>query len=211
MLYQPLRRHARHALSLPFAVAAVLAAAVLLPAPTVADQASQPSAPAAGQIATGYFHSCAMVAGAVRCCGYGGDGALGYGNTRSIGDDQAPDTVGPVSLGAGRTAVAIAAGSVHTCAILDTGTVRCWGFGADGRLGSGSTSSIGDDEQPSSLPPVSLGAGHTAKAITAGTATPARSSTTTPCAAGASASTAASVTAASTASATTRLRAFRRP
>ena len=168
MLYQPLRRHARHALRLPVAVAAVLAAAVLLPAPTVADQASQPSAPAAGQIATGYFHSCAMVAGAVRCWGYGGDGALGYGNTRSIGDDEAPDTVGPVSLGAGRTAVAIAAGSVHTCAILDTGTVRCWGFGADGRLGSGSTSSIGDDEQPSSLPPVSLGAGHTAKAITAG-------------------------------------------
>ncbi len=168
LVYQPLRRHARNAFRLPVAVAAVLAAAVLLPAPTVADQASQPSAPAAAQIATGYYHSCAIVSGAVRCWGYGGDGALGYGNQTSIGDDEAPDSVGPVSLGAGRTAVALAAGSVHTCAILDNGTVRCWGFGADGRLGYANTSSIGDDELPSSVPPVSLGAGHTAKAISAG-------------------------------------------
>ncbi len=168
LVAQPLRRHARHALRLPVAVAAVLLAAVALPAPTVADQASQPSSPAAGQIATGSFHSCAIEAGAVRCWGYGGDGALGYGDTTSIGDDEAPDTAGPVSLGAGRSAVAIAAGSVHTCAMLDNGTVRCWGFGGDGRLGYANTTSIGDDELPSSVAPVSLGAGHTAKAITAG-------------------------------------------
>ena len=31
------------------------------------------------------------------------------------------------SLGTGRTAVAIAAGAYHTCAILDDGSVSCWG------------------------------------------------------------------------------------
>jgi alpha-tubulin suppressor-like RCC1 family protein len=34
-----------------------------------------------------------------------------------------------------------AAGSDHTCALRNNGTVRCWGNGADGRLGRGSTTS----------------------------------------------------------------------
>ena len=32
----------------------------------------------------------------------------------------------------------------HTCALLEDGTVRCWGFGAAGRLGYGGTSNIGE-------------------------------------------------------------------
>jgi hypothetical protein len=36
----------------------------------------------------------------------------------------------------------------HTCALLDTGAVRCWGYGDDGKLGYGNTSDIGDDEVP---------------------------------------------------------------
>jgi hypothetical protein len=32
--------------------------------------------------------------------------------------------------------------------VLDTGGVRCWGFGLSGRLGYGNTDSIGDDEDP---------------------------------------------------------------
>ncbi|MDP1849418.1 MAG: hypothetical protein Q8K79_16635, partial [Solirubrobacteraceae bacterium] len=164
---QPIGRYAPRALLLLAILAAVLTA-TLLPGGAAADQASQPGSPDAGRIATGNFHSCAVVSGDVRCWGYGGDGALGYGNTASIGDDEAPDSVGPVFLGAGRTAVAVAAGSVHTCALLDNSTVRCWGFGANGRLGYGNTNTIGDDETPGSLPPVNLGPGRTAKAITAG-------------------------------------------
>ena len=47
------------------------------------------------------------------------------------------------------------------CAILDTGAIRCWGFGGNGRLGYGATDSIGDDpgETPASVAPVDLGAG----------------------------------------------------
>ena len=38
---------------------------------------------------------------------------------------------------AGRTAVAVAAGERHTCAILDDGSVSCWGYNAYGQLGDG--------------------------------------------------------------------------
>ena len=36
-------------------------------------------------------------------------------------------------------AVQIAAGSAHTCAVLDDGTARCWGDNSSGQLGDGST------------------------------------------------------------------------
>ena len=135
----------------------------------VADQSSQPSSPAAGDISSGNFHSCAVLdGGGVRCWGYGGDAALGYASTTSIGDDDTPDSAGPVALGSGATVTAIAAGSVHTCALLAAGSVYCWGFGGDGRLGYGSTSSVGDDEPPGSAGAVFLGSGHRATAISAG-------------------------------------------
>ena len=82
-------------------------------------------------------HTCALLDdGAVRCWGSGTLGRLGYGNTTTIGDDETPGSVGPVDLGAGRTAVAITTGADHTCALLDDGTVRCWGT-ASGQLGYG--------------------------------------------------------------------------
>ena len=53
----------------------------------------------------------------------------------------------------------ISAGWNHTCALLDNGTVRCWGSGSFGRLGYGNTTTIGDNETPGSVGPVDLGAG----------------------------------------------------
>ena len=132
------------------------------------EQASEPTSASAGYMATGHHHSCALHLSAVRCWGFGGDGQLGYGNTRSIGDDEAPASAGTVDLGPGRSAIAVSAGNVHTCALLDNGTVRCWGFGANGRLGYGNTERIGDNETPGSVGPVDLGPGRTAKAISAG-------------------------------------------
>lgn len=150
----------------------VAALAATVPGGAVADQSSQPSAPVAGHIATGSFHSCAVISAAVRCWGYGGSGQLGSAATTSIGDDDVPTSAGPVGLGTGRTVTAIAGGSVHTCALLDDGTVRCWGFGGNGRLGYGNTITIGDDEPPGAVGPVFLGeqAGVplTATAISAG-------------------------------------------
>jgi len=92
-----------------------------------------------------------------RCWGDGSRGRLGYASATDVGDDEAPGSVGPVDLGAGRTAVAIAAGGAHTCARLDDGNVRCWGEGAGGRLGYCNESAVGDDEAPGSVDPVELG------------------------------------------------------
>ena len=45
---------------------------------------------------------------------------------------------------AGHRARAITVGISHTCALLDDATMRCWGFGGDGRLGYGDNMSVGD-------------------------------------------------------------------
>ena len=120
-------------------------------------------------VAAGGDHTCALLdTGRVRCWGQDNHGQLGYGNTEWIGDDEAPGSAGPVNLGRGRTAVQITAGQDHTCALLDNGTVRCWGLNADGQLGYGNTDTIGDNETPGSVGPVDLGPGRTAVAISAG-------------------------------------------
>jgi hypothetical protein len=115
-------------------------------------------------ISAGAEHTCAvLVGGAVRCWGNGVDGRNGYANEFRIGNDEHPDSVGPVALGA--SATAISAGN-HTCARLTGGTVRCWGPGANGRLGYGNTTDIGDNETPGSVAPVNLGGD--ARTISAG-------------------------------------------
>ncbi|WP_428265177.1 RCC1 domain-containing protein [Haliangium sp.] len=117
------------------------------------------------QVVTGRDHACALLqTGDVRCWGHGGNGRLGYGNTSSIGDDEVPSTAGDVDVG-GRV-VQVAAGGVHTCALLETGHVRCWGQGRDGQLGYANAQSIGDDEAPSSAGDVDVGG--TVVQITAG-------------------------------------------
>ena len=120
-------------------------------------------------ITAGDLHTCALLDdGSVRCWGLGTSGQLGYGNTSNIGDDETPGSAGPVDLGGSRKAVALSAGSAQTCAVLDDGSVRCWGFGRNGRLGYGNRATIGDDETPGSAGPVNLGLGRTAVAIGVG-------------------------------------------
>jgi alpha-tubulin suppressor-like RCC1 family protein len=109
----------------------------------------------------------------VKCWGNNSLGRLGIGDTEPRGDDpnEMGDMLPTVQLGTGRTAVAIAAGGFHTCAILDDATVKCWGSNLDAELGIGSTATsrgaaagtMGD-----ALPAVALGTGRTAKSIVAG-------------------------------------------
>jgi alpha-tubulin suppressor-like RCC1 family protein len=152
------------------ALVLALAGAALSPSGASAEQAgSKIHRRASGFLAAGARFSCARLdTGRVRCWGFAAYGQLGYGNTTDIGDNETPASVGPIDLGAGRTARAIAAGFYHACAILDQGQVRCWGYGAEGQLGYGNTNFIGDNETPGSFGPVDLGAGRTAAAITAG-------------------------------------------
>ncbi|MEM1270061.1 MAG: T9SS type A sorting domain-containing protein [Bacteroidota bacterium] len=102
------------------------------------------------QISAGDAHTCAVTtSGTVRCWGNGTDGQLGYSNTDTIGDDEAPSTAGDVNVGLPVTQVS--AGAAHTCALTNAGTVRCWGGGGIapfpnvGQLGYGNTDAVGDD------------------------------------------------------------------
>ncbi len=69
------------------------------------------------------------------------------------------DDLPPIDLGTGRTAAAISAGDVHSCALLDDSTVKCWGHNDLGQLGQGSTTWLGDGpgEMGDDLPAVDLG------------------------------------------------------
>ncbi len=123
-------------------------------------------------IAAGNGHTCALRAGTVKCWGYNGSGQLGLGDTADRGDGPGEMGVNlpAVDLGPGRTATAITAGEVHTCALLDDATIKCWGANGFGQLGLGDTETRGDGpgEMGVNLPAVDLGPGRTATAITAG-------------------------------------------
>ena len=107
-----------------------------------------PLAESGAQLAVGGHHTCALLqGGAVRCWGRNDSGQLGYGHTRPVGDDEAVSNSGYVPFG-GR-AVELVAGFAHTCALLDTGKVRCWGHNGHGQLGYLHTRPMGDDELPS--------------------------------------------------------------
>ena len=107
-------------------------------------------------------HTCAILDdGSVSCWGEGGTGRLGTGASNTNEFSPTPTS----TLGTGRTAVAISSGRAHTCAILDDGSVSCWGEGYDGQLGNGGTS-----DKTTPTPTSSLGTGRIAVAISSGRA-----------------------------------------
>ena len=116
-----------------------------------------PAGRTATALALGSWHSCAILDdGSVHCWGYNGYAQLGDGATT---DSSTPVAV---SLPAGRTATALALGNSHSCAILDDGSVHCWGYNGYGQLGDGTTT---DSNIPVA---VNLPAGRTATALAVG-------------------------------------------
>jgi alpha-tubulin suppressor-like RCC1 family protein len=119
-------------------------------------------------VAAGGFHTCAILDnGKVRCWGLANFGQTGHATKKTIGDDETPAASPYVDLGKGRKAVAITAGYLHTCALLDNGSVRCWGRGSSGQTGHASKATVGDNEKVAQVPPVRLGKGQKAVAISA--------------------------------------------
>lgn len=79
-------------------------------------------------VSAGAYHTCDLrpAAGDIMCWGRNDDGQLGNGNdTLTIG--------APLGIS---NAVAIAAGGLHTCALIAGGTVQCWGNNQKGQLGA---------------------------------------------------------------------------
>jgi len=88
-------------------------------------------------VSVGYDVSCALMQDTtVRCWGSNSRGALGDGGATQA--QQAP-TVVPRLIGVR----AISAGGVHVCALMDAGTVKCWGYNAYGQVGNGSMDAAG--------------------------------------------------------------------
>jgi len=94
----------------------------------------------ASQVASGYSHTCALVAGRVYCWGDNSFGELGDGSTTSW---ALPVLVGGLPeiefLGAGGAGLTRVS-SAHTCAVAVGGALHCWGSNGSGQLGDGGTS-----------------------------------------------------------------------
>lgn len=136
---------------------------------TPADMGAVPVGGRVRSVGVAANHACAVMeeSGAVRCWGDNHAGQLGYGSLeRAVGDDETPASFGDVPLGG--AAVQVEGGRLQTCALMETGRVRCWGIAAEGwdadkrkvvgrfyGLGYGdrfpADQAIGDDETPASV------------------------------------------------------------
>ncbi len=105
------------------------------------------------QIAAGGGHTCALLDDeTVRCWGNNGSGQLGNGT------DFPSQQANPVQVLASGTAgsnpvvlggvTQIAAGSAHSCALLEDRTVRCWGRNLNGQLGDGTDGALANRNNP---------------------------------------------------------------
>jgi alpha-tubulin suppressor-like RCC1 family protein len=113
------------------------------------------------QIAVGSLHTCALSEeGKVICWGLNGDGQLGYGDTAIRGDTPGttPDKIGLVNLPPVKTIVSGAIAN-HTCAVLVSGLVRCWGSNNVGQLGLGNDNNNNGDapNEIENTPTINLG------------------------------------------------------
>jgi alpha-tubulin suppressor-like RCC1 family protein len=107
-------------------------------------------------------HTCALLAnGTVKCWGHNTYGQLGLEKPGNVGDSASSmgDNLSAVDLGTNRYALQIAVGGNHTCARLDNGSVKCWGYNLYGQLGQDHANPIGlnADEMGDNLVPVNLG------------------------------------------------------
>ncbi len=125
-------------------------------------------APAVISLATGSYHTCALLSdGTVHCWGLGNNGQLGNGTMYT--NASTPVTVIGIT-----TAVAVTAGgdygSSYSCALLLNGTIQCWG--SAGQLGDGTTASSSTPVTVSGITnaiAVSAGGDHTCALLLGGT------------------------------------------
>jgi alpha-tubulin suppressor-like RCC1 family protein len=121
---------------------------------------------AEASIATMQGHSCALLnTGAVKCWGSNSDGQLGDGTTTNR---TTPVTVTGLSSGVS----AISVGANHSCAVLITGAVKCWGNNQFGKLGDGTKTSsstpVAVSGLSSGVSAIAAGANHTCALLRTG-------------------------------------------
>jgi alpha-tubulin suppressor-like RCC1 family protein len=103
------------------------------------------SVTAVSQVSSGDQHGCAIVAGgfnlSVRCWGNGLDGQLGNGLTANSSVPVSTGISGSTIAFGSPFPLSVAAGDAHSCAVLSSGAVLCWGAGSRGAIGNGTASS----------------------------------------------------------------------
>lgn len=98
---------------------------------------------APGSIAAGLDHTCAVISSdnTLRCWGQNANGQLGTVTTSSFGSPGAGafpfSTAIPVTVSGINSATQVTAGLLHSCALLTSGRVICWGRNTSGQLGNG--------------------------------------------------------------------------
>ena len=127
-------------------------------------------------VQVGGYHTCAILDdNSLKCWGKNDEGQLGYGNITQLGDGAGEMgssllTVSLRAVVATRTVLSVSLGNAHTCALLNNHSVKCWGKGLSGQLGSESSANLGDgaSEMGSNLSTLSLGTGRSAAQISVG-------------------------------------------
>jgi alpha-tubulin suppressor-like RCC1 family protein len=117
-------------------------------------------------VVTGGFHSCALRGdGTAWCWGANSSGQLGNGLITDSHhavevqkDDSDLTTNNPLT-----DVTALTAGAEFTCAILNTGSAKCWGANGHGQLGDGSTTDRHVPAQVSGLDGTAFPASHAAR------------------------------------------------
>jgi len=112
------------------------------------------------QIVAGGAFTCSLHADhAVRCWGNDTYGQLANGNLKTHFGDSA-DEVYPSEIpvsSADDPVQRLAGGYEFTCALLQSGNIRCWGSGNKGMLGTGGTADVGNTPLPIAMTDVNLG------------------------------------------------------
>jgi alpha-tubulin suppressor-like RCC1 family protein len=118
-------------------------------------------------ISLGGRHSCAVLTdGKVMCWGLNSDGNYGQ-----LGDGTTTTRNTPVEVSGITSASRISLGYFHSCAVLTSGKVMCWGYNNYGQLGDGTTN---DRKTPvevsgiTNVSSVSLGYSHSCAVLTSG-------------------------------------------
>jgi alpha-tubulin suppressor-like RCC1 family protein len=118
------------------------------------------------KIYTGAYSTCAQAeSGTVRCWGNSSFAALGTGTTELVGDE--PGDMPPNDLQVGGTIVDMHSHLFASCAVLDTGALRCWGYNQYVHLGQPNTTNTVGDE-PGEMPPASVDLGANATRVVLG-------------------------------------------
>ncbi|MEI7912513.1 MAG: cadherin-like beta sandwich domain-containing protein, partial [Verrucomicrobiota bacterium] len=132
--------------------------------PVLVDQTGVLAGKTVTAIGAGAYHSVGLCSdGSMVAWGWGGDGELGNGSSNQ---SPVPVLVSQTGVLAGKVAVAISVGNMHTLALCADGTAVAWGYNSYGELGNNSTS---NSNVPVRVTQTGVLAGKTVVAVAAAT------------------------------------------